>query len=674
MLGIALVHAVLMTIFVLDLVERQRDFLAHQSLAQANGLAKTLAANSASWVLASDLEGLNEVLQSQASYPDLRYAMVLTPQGRVVAHTDRTKAGLFVQDPLSKSLLESTAESRLLAANRDLVDTASPIIANDRLVGWARVGISQAAITAGLWGITRDGILYTLAAIAIGSLFAFLMARGLTQGLQRLVEVTDGIRQGRRDLRASSHRSDEIGRLGTNLDQMLDALAQQEEDLRNAQADVEHLATRDTLTQLPNRLLLMDRLGQAVLAARRERYAVALLLIDLDRFKTINDSLGHHVGDLLIKQVAGRLSGCIGPADTLARLGGDEFVVVRNEISQPGETGHLAQRIIHDLRQPYWVEGSQLNTSCTIGISTYPDDGGDAQTLLQNADTAMYHAKERGRGAFEFFSSDMNQRAVQRLKLETELRNALLRDEFLLLYQPQVEMGSGAIVGAEALIRWHHPEMGIVSPADFIPVAEDTGLIVDIGAWALREACMQQLRWRAAGLPPLRMAVNLSLRQVDNTLVDRVARVLSDTGLEARYLDLEITESLLMHNLNENIAVLRQLADCGAQISMDDFGTGYSSLSSLKLFPIHKLKIDRSFVRDVVDDGDDAEIVRSIVAMAHSLRLQINAEGVETRAQLEFLQKMGCDEYQGFLFSKPIPAGDFEALFKRSASRASPPN
>lgn len=667
MLGIALVHAVLMTIFVFDLVERQRDFLSRQSVAQANGLAKTLAANSTPWVLASDLEGLNEVLQSQASYPGLRYTMVLRPQGRVVAHTDRSRAGLYLQDATSQALLKGPVEPRLLMANRELVDTAHPIRANGALIGWARVGISQKAITTGLWQITRDGVIYTLLAILVGSVFALLMARGLTHGLQRLVAVADGIRNGRRDLRADADREDEIGRLGRNLNQMLDALAQREQELSAAQADVEDLATRDTLTRLPNRLLLMDRLDQAILSAHRDNYSLALLVIDLDRFKTINDSLGHHIGDRLIQQAAMRLSRCINPDDTLARVGGDEFVVVRNEVTQPGEVGHLAQWVAEALRRPYGIEGQELNSSCSIGISLYPDDGIDAQTLLRNADAAMYHAKEGGRGAFEFFSHDMNRRAVQRLKLENELRSALMRDEFRLLYQPQVDMRSGRVLGAESLIRWHHPELGLVSPADFIPIAEETGLIGDIGAWVLREACEQQLRWQADGLPPLRVAVNLSVRQVEPALVDLVTRVLSDTGLEPRYLDLEITESLLMHNLDENIAVLRRVSACGVQISMDDFGTGYSSLSSLKLFPVQTLKIDRSFVDDVVVERDDANIVRSIVAMGHSLGLKIIAEGVETPDQLDYLRALGCDEYQGYLYSKPLPAAEFRALLATQA-------
>lgn len=670
MLGIALVHAVLMTIFVFDLVERQRHFLSEQSIAQAKGLAGTLAVSSGPWLLASDIEGLSEVLRSQADYPGLRYAMVIGPQGRVVAHTDSGKAGLYLHDALSQTLLSGAAIPRLLVADRALVDIAHPIQANGKLIGWARVGVSQAAIAAGLWTITRDGILYTLLAIAVGTVFAFLMARGLTGGLQRLVGVAEGIRLGRRDLRAVHDRHDEIGRLGDNLNLMLDALAQREQALRDAQADLEKLATRDTLTQLPNRLLLMDRLGHTIVTAQRDQEQFALFFIDLDRFKTINDSLGHHIGDALIQQVAERLSQCIRHGDTLARLGGDEFVVILDKVARAADAGHLAQKILVEVRRPYTVEGLTLNTSCSIGIAFCPGDGEDAQTLMRNADTAMYHAKENGRNTFEFFSAEMNTRAVQRLKLENELRNALLRNEFLLLYQPQVDLRSGAIVGAEALIRWRHPEMGMVAPAAFIPVAEDTGLIVEIGEWVLQEACRQQQLWRAAGVPPLRMAVNLSVRQVNGGLVGLVERTLADCGLEARYLDLEITESLLMHNLEENIAILNQVRGCGAQISMDDFGTGYSSLASLKKFPIQTLKIDRGFVLDVVDDKDDAEIVRAVVAMAHSLNLRVIAEGVESGQQLAFLRELGCDEYQGYLFSKPVPPDEFQMLCLRHADNA----
>ena len=652
-----------MTIFVFDLVERQRDFLGEQGLAQADGLAKTLAASSTSWVLASDIEGLNEVLTSQASFPGLRYAMVIRPNGRVMAHTDPAKVGLYFQDPVSQSLLEGGASPRLLVADRALIDTAHPILANGDLIAWARVGISQESITKGLDVITRDGIVYTLLAILVGTLFAFLMARGLTGGLLRLVKVADGIRAGRRDLRAPEDRADEIGSLSRNLNLMLNALAQREQDLRDARADVEQLATRDVLTNLPNRPLLMDRLHHAIVNARRDRHQVALLVIDIDRFKTINDSLGHHVGDQLIRQVADALRACVSEADTLARLGGDEFVIMLEGLDQPEDAGHLARRILAAVRRPFTIEDRVFNISCSIGIAFYPGDGADPQTLLQNADTAMYHAKENGRNTCEYFSMEMNAQVVRRLKLENELRNALIRNEFVLFYQPQVDMRSDTIVGVEALIRWQHPELGMVVPDAFIPIAEETGLIHEIGEWVLYEACRQHRRWCEAGLPPLRVAVNLSVRQVNTELVALVQRALRETGLDARYLDLEITESLLMHNLDESIAILRKIRDCGASISMDDFGTGYSSLSTLKRFPIQTLKIDRGFVLDLVQDSDDAEIVRAIMAMAHSLKLRVIAEGVENDQQLRFLRALECDEYQGYLFSKPIPPDSLRHLF-----------
>ena len=663
MLGIAVVHAVLMTIFVVDLVERQRHFLTEQSIAQANSLAKTLAANSSSWLLARDLEGLNEVLQSQTGYPQLRYAMVLTPQGRVVAHTESDKAGLYLIDDISRSLLESEAETQLLLADRQLVDTAHPVVTNRQLIGWARVGISQEAISTGLMTLTRNGVLYTLLAIVVGSFFALLMARGLTLGLQRLVVVADGIREGRRDLRSVTERDDEIGRLGNNLNQMLDALERREQDLNQALTEVENLATRDPLTGLPNRLLLMDRLSHAIQACQREGQTLALLMIDLDHFKTINDSLGHHIGDLLIKQVGERMSGCVRSSDTLARLGGDEFVVMYN-IVEDGGVGHLAQRITEILRQPYHIEGHELNSSCSVGISIYPDDANDAQALLRNADTAMYHAKEAGRNTYKYFSSFMNQRAINRLHLENELRNALTRDQLLVVYQPQVDIPGNKVVGAEALLRWRHPTKGIIPPADFIPVAEDTGMINEIGAWVLKEACAQQLRWRRQGLPSLRIAVNLSVRQVNANLVNVVSQTLDETGLEPAYLDLEITESLLMQEVEQSTKILSEVGANGVTISMDDFGTGFSSLSVLKQFPVQTIKIDKSFVRDVVEDQDDAAIVRSVVAMAHSLGLRVIAEGVETREQLHFLRELGCEEYQGYLFSKPVDAADFAAWFE----------
>jgi diguanylate cyclase (GGDEF)-like protein/PAS domain S-box-containing protein len=436
-------------------------------------------------------------------------------------------------------------------------------------------------------------------------------------------------------------------------------------DRKSAEARISYLATRDPLTELPNRLLFNDRLEQGIVAARRSGQSLALMFIDLDRFKNINDSLGHQVGDMLLKEVAARMQDCIRKGDTLSRLGGDEFVVTLEGLQQAEDAAQVASKIIKALGRPCEIGGHTLNTSCSIGISIYPDDADDDRTLMKNADTAMYHAKERGRNNYQFFSPEMNVRAVERHTLETALRLALERDEFSLHFQPQVDIRSGKVVGVEALLRWQHPERGLLSPTTFIGVAEESGLIEPIGQWVLRNACQRAKAWQDAGYPPLKMAVNISARQLNRPreFVRGLSRVLSATGLDPRYLELEMTESMLLHNADENIAVLRKLGQDGVRIAVDDFGTGYSSLAYLRQLPIDTLKIDRSFVRDLESDPEDAVIIHAVVAMAHSLDLLVTAEGVETRGQLEALTRIGCDEYQGYLFSRPLPPTELAARF-----------
>ena len=427
-----------------------------------------------------------------------------------------------------------------------------------------------------------------------------------------------------------------------------------------AEERISQLATRDPLTGLPNRLLLHDRLEQALLAARRSRESVALMFIDLDRFKNINDSLGHHVGDLLLKEVATRMQGCLRKGDTLSRLGGDEFVVTAEGLQHAEDAAQVARKILAALAKPMDIAGHTLTTSCSVGISIFPTDGDDSATLMKNADTAMYHAKEKGRRNYQFFSREMNIRAVERHDLETALRLALDHDEFLLHYQPQVDIATGRIVGVEALLRWQHPRKGLVFPSMFMDVAEETGLIDAIGLWVLRTACTQNKAWQDAGLPPLRMGVNISARQFDQPreFAKSVNRVLASTGLDPVWLELEMTESVLWKTAEESIQVLRRLGKSGTRIAVDDFGTGYSSLSYLKQLPIHTLKIDRSFVRDVDTDKDSDVIVATIIGMAHSLNLRVTAEGVDNLAQLSVLKRLGCDEHQGYLFSKALPADD----------------
>jgi diguanylate cyclase (GGDEF)-like protein/PAS domain S-box-containing protein len=436
---------------------------------------------------------------------------------------------------------------------------------------------------------------------------------------------------------------------------------------KRAEARIEHLATRDALTGLPNRLLLNDRLAQYIHASRRSSQSFAVLFIDLDRFKTINDSLGHNVGDELLREVAARLEDCVRKDDTLARLGGDEFVVALHGVRNASDAAQVAQKVLKRLHQPYVLPSRTLSSSCSVGIAIFPHDGEDIATLMKNADTAMYHAKDRGRNNYQFFSADMTAKALERLTVEHDLRRAIDRREFTLHFQPQVDLPSGEVVGAEVLLRWQHPERGLIAPHRFISVAEETGLIAPLGEWVLEAACRQARAWHTAGYPPIKVAINLSAGQFlrQGELVRSLNRILSLTGADPAWLELEITESLLLSNVEEHVATLQKLGKLGIPLAVDDFGTGYSSLSYLKQLPIDVLKIDRGFVRDLESDPDDAAIVSAIMALARSLNLKVVAEGVESLGQLDALRQLGCDYYQGFLFSKPLSAEDFEVKFLR---------
>ena len=433
---------------------------------------------------------------------------------------------------------------------------------------------------------------------------------------------------------------------------------------KRAEERLNYMAHYDQLTGLPNRILFNDLLKQAMIEAAAHERLVALMFLDLDRFKTINDTLGHETGDALLKAVAERLRDCLRRGDTVARLSGDEFALVFADMAHIDDASRLAQKILDRFTTPFRIGERDLFITSSIGITLYPFDQDDANTLLKNADAAMYRAKEQGRNNYQFYTSEMNVRALERLSFETNLRQALERDEFILHYQPKVDLVTGNVIGMEALLRWQNPELGLVSPAEFIPLAEETGLIVAIGEWVIRTACKQNKAWQAAGLPSLRISVNLSARQFkEKNLVERVAQALKETGLEARYLELELTESLLQ-TPETTITPLKELHALGIHLSIDDFGTGYSSLSYLKRFPIDTLKIDRSFVRDITTDADDAAIANAIITMAHSLGMYVVAEGVETGEQLAFLCQRKCDSMQGYYFSKPLPADAFVSLIK----------
>ncbi|MGQ7277769.1 EAL domain-containing protein [Brevibacillus thermoruber] len=428
-----------------------------------------------------------------------------------------------------------------------------------------------------------------------------------------------------------------------------------------------HLAYHDTLTELPNRRLFIDRLRKEVYQAKRFQSQLAVMFLDVDRFKQINDSWGHEVGDVILAEIAKRIKQCLGTNDVVARLGGDEFTILLPHISGRHEVDQVAQRIRARLEEPLEVNGRQHTLSCSMGIAVFPSDGREADELLKRADMALYFVKERGRNGFEFFHPSIEEKSLERILLENELRKAMEHEHFHIDYQPKYALPTGKLVGAEALVRWNHPELGRIPPNKFIPIAEETGLIVPIGEWILRRACEQNRAWQAQGYPPFRVSVNLSVRQFyQPDLVEKIREILEDTGLDPQWLELEITESIFA-DMDNAVPILQNIRDLGVHISIDDFGTGYSSFSYVKHLPVDTLKIDASFIRDVHTNKESQAIVRAILTIAQTLHLNVIAEGVEREEQLAFLHEEGCSEGQGYLFSKPIPRQDIEALLKASA-------
>jgi diguanylate cyclase (GGDEF)-like protein len=440
-------------------------------------------------------------------------------------------------------------------------------------------------------------------------------------------------------------------------------------ELEHARRMERYRANHDVLTNLPNRQMFRDICNKSLAAARRSKQSVSIMFLDLNRFKIVNDTLGHDVGDLLLQEVSERLASCVRDSDTVARMGGDEFIILLQNFRHAEDLARVAGKIHEKLDPPYILKGHELYMSSSIGISIYPADGSDYQSLMKNADTAMYHAKRDGKNNFYYYDRKMNVDAEDRLLLENNLRKALGKDEFLLHYQPQVDMKTGKIIGAEALARWTHPDLGHINPAKFIPIAEDSGQIVPIGEWVLRTACMQKKAWIDAGFSPVLLAVNFSARQFkEQNLLKLISNVLKETGLDASYLELELTEGSTMDDVEYSIEIMSALRELGVRISIDDFGTGFSSLNYLKKFPINTLKIDQSFVRDIGVNFDGEAITRAIIAMAHNMNVNVIAEGVETKEQLDFLCDHGCDVAQGYLFSHPVSAEAFTELLNKGRS------
>ncbi|MBW8717448.1 MAG: EAL domain-containing protein [Variovorax paradoxus] len=549
--------------------------------------------------------------------------------------------------------IESSVEALHTEATKRALQTRSDVERAARFSRWAVIALVALAIL--------------LSAAA-----ATVVSRRITGSIARLVAFSGRVAAGDFSARTPQGHADEFGILASAMNQMAESIENSNALLESSADTLKHQATHDPLTGLPNRALLEDRLRQAISYADRYGRLMTVVFINLDGFKRINDSLGRKGGDELLKVMAERMARCLRSVDTVVRTGGDEFVIILYD--QPGDGTDIApalRKLLETIAQPARIGSQAVQLTGSMGVATYPADGADADALLMNADAAMSHAKASGRNNFEFYAAEMSGAIRDELALREGLRHALARSEFHLAYQPQLDMESGRVTGVEALIRWQHPERGLVSPAQFIPLAEETGLIVPIGEWVLRTACFQNKAWQDAGLPPFIVSVNVSARQFrERTLIAQVALALRDSGLEPRLLELELTESLVMEDLDKALQSMKALRAMGVQLSIDDFGTGYSSLSALKRFPIARLKIDQSFVRDIPGDEEDKAIAKTIIALGHELNLKVIAEGVETEQQLEFLRAHGCDEMQGYLFSRPVPPAELAALVRMRAGEA----
>lgn len=654
-LGMSLITTCVITLFIWQVTQRHQVDMLKSSTDRAVALSQSISLSSATWLAARDYSGLQEIIQGLNAYPDLDYAIVLDKNGQVVAHSDTKRLGLYLQDIPQKIALTLTQSSNLS------LDVLNPIMLGGSHLGWTRVGISNQTLVTDISRTQKEGFIYTLIAIILSLIFAALTGRYLMHRLYSIQEVTNAVQSGQASARVNIQGNDETAILARQINQMLDGLTARE-------AKIHQLAFYDSLTGLPNRASLLEKLENALTYCHQNNTSGAILFLDLDYFKTLNDTLGHDVGDILLQQVSERLKTCIINQVIAARLGGDEFVVLIEGLSQDiseakNQTALIVNKVFQRLSQPYQLGSHEYNSTSSIGIALFNGQTQSREEVLKQADIAMYQAKKEGRHNYRFFDQHMQDDLTARAQLEQELSKAIERQQLELHYQMQVDEHSKAI-GAEVLIRWHHPKQGMIPPIQFIPLAEETGLIIDIGYWVLQTACKQIKQWQLdAKTKDLSLAINVSAKQfLQVNFVSQVEKMIETTQINPNLLKLELTESIFLDKLDEIISAMNALKKIGVRFSLDDFGTGYSSLQYLKQLPLYQLKIDQSFVRDITSDVSDKVIVRTIIAMAKALNLNVIAEGVETEEQRQLLLRNDCHTYQGYLFSKPVPLAQFEAL------------
>ena len=664
--------------FTLGVVALQFKAVEQASQLEAGNLARLVAYDIGNGVRDPQklVEGLDDLYRRDIVIVDADQKGVADAHrvdlGRVYSRDEGDEIGQTIVDGRTRAFFERSPRHP---------DGAREIAVAIRRAGRADAAISGAVVLeytaihdellhsamSEIWAVGAAGLL----CVMLVALTGVRLADSITQRLARVQRAVERVAEGGTQLPIPAMGDDEIGALAVSFNRMSRDLAQgrsrlvdEMEKTRESARQIEYLAHHDRLTGLPNRSRFSNLLGQAMRSARAEGRTLALMFIDLDRFRNINDGLGRAAGDRLLGEVARRLLACLQDGELVAHLGGDEFVVALPQC-RDAHAAQAAERILAAISRPMDLQGTHVGLTASIGVGVFPADGEDERTLMQHAEIALYRAKDDGRNCCVVFAPHLDKQSVERLAFESSLQRALAREQFRVVYQPKVDCRSGRTHGVEALLRWNHPDLGTVPPSKFIPIAEESGLIVALGRWVLRRTCEQQVRWRAQGLPALRVAVNLSARQLaDPQLVGDIRAILAETGIEPACLELEITESMLMHDVERAIETLAQIKRLGVALSVDDFGTGYSSLSHLKRFPVDTLKIDRSFVRDLAVDEGDRAIVVAIIAMAKTLRLSVVAEGAETLEQVEFLRAQGCDEIQGFFFSRPVPPEAIPALLE----------